>query len=172
MKRKASILIIAAMVLSGSMAAGAAESLYGNGAAKADADLSTEDMLLYAAQDEYFARGEYLAIMARFGEARPFSNIEKAEENQLAWLKTAYATYKLGFPADGSKPYVVVPSTLKDAFAAGVQAEIDNIAMYDRFLASPLLREARYADLKTLFTNLKNASNNHLESFRRQAAKY
>jgi hypothetical protein len=172
MKRTIRLIVLAAMIVAATAGIGASESLYGNGAAKADADLSIEDMLLYAAQDEYFARGEYLAIMAKFGEARPFTNIERAEENHLAWLRTAYGTYRLSFPADGSKPYIAVPATLKDAFSAGVQAEIDNIAMYDRFLASSLLRDSRYADLKNLFTNLKNASGNHLESFRRQAAKY
>jgi hypothetical protein len=166
------LIALIAMVVAGTAGVGASESLYGNAAAMADADLGMEDMLLYAAQDEYFARGEYLAIMAKFGEARPFINIEKAEENHLSWLKAAFAAYKLSFPTDGSKPYIAVPTTLQNAFAAGVQAEIDNIAMYDRFLASPLLKEAGYADLKTLFTNLKNASNNHLESFRRQVVKY
>jgi len=32
-------------------------------------------------------------------------------------------------------------ATLKGAGQAGVQAEIDNIAMYERFLAQPVLKE-------------------------------
>jgi hypothetical protein len=155
-------------------AAGAAGTLeaYGNAAAKADNSLTIEDMLLYAAQDEYFARAEYVAIMAKFGTARPFSNIKSAEENHLAWLKDAFAAYKLQFPKDEAANYVQAPATLLDAYKAGVQAEIDNIAMYDKFLASPLIQGNQYADLRTLFTNLKNGSVNHLNAFQRQVGKY
>jgi hypothetical protein len=163
MKRTLSVLVIAAMIISGAAAAGAEEILYGNRAAKADADLGIGDMLLYAAQDEYLARGEYLAIMEKFGAARPFTNIERAEENHLAQLRGAFSSYGISFPSDASKSHVSVPSSLKEAFAAGVQAELDNIAMYDRFLASPLLSDPRYAELKALFTNLTQGAVHQLE---------
>ncbi len=174
MKRTVRAIAFALMVTLSLAAAGAAGTLtaYGNAAAKADESLTIEDMLLYAAQDEYFARAEYVAIMAKFGTARPFSNIKSAEENHLAWLKDAFAAYKLQFPRDEAANYVQVPSTLLDAYKAGVQAEIDNIAMYDKFLASPLIQGSQYADLRTLFTNLKNGSVNHLNAFQRQLGKY
>jgi len=174
MKRTVRAIAFALMVSLTLAAAGAAGTLaaYGNAAAKADDSLTIEDMLLYAAQDEYFARAEYVAIMAKFGAARPFTNIKSAEENHLAWLKDAFAAYTLQFPWDEAANYVQVPATLLDAYKAGVQAEIDNIAMYDRFLASPLLQGGQNPDLKTLFTNLKNGSLNHLDSFQRQVGKY
>jgi len=174
MKRTVRAIAFALMVSLSLAAAGAAGTLaaYGNAAAKADYSLTIEDMLLYAAQDEYFARAEYVAIMAKFGTARPFSNIKSAEENHLAWLKDAFAAYKLQFPRDEAANYVQVPATLLDAYKAGVQAEIDNIAMYDKFLASPLIQGNQYADLRTLFTNLKNGSVNHLNAFQRQVGKF
>jgi len=174
MKRTVRAIAFALMVTLSLAAAGAAGTLtaYGNAAAKADDSLTIEDMLLYAAQDEYFARAEYVAIMAKFGTARPFSNIKSAEENHLAWLKDAFAAYKLQFPRDEAANYVQVPPTLLDAYKAGVQAEIDNIAMYDKFLASPLIQGSQYADLRTLFANLKNGSVNHLNAFQRQVGKY
>ncbi len=174
MKRTVRAIAIALMVSLSLATAGAAGTLtvYGNAAAKADNSLTIEDMLLYAAQDEYFARAEYVAIMAKFGTARPFSNIKSAEENHLAWLKDAFAAYKLQFPRDEAANYVQAPATLLDAYKAGVQAEIDNIAMYDKFLASPLIQGSQYADLRTLFTNLKNGSVNHLNAFQRQVGKY
>jgi hypothetical protein len=174
MKKTVRAIAFALMVSLSLAAAGAAGTLtaYGNAAAKADDSLTIEDMLLYAAQDEYVARAEYVAIMAKFGTARPFSSIKSAEENHLAWLKDAFAAYKLLFPKDEAANYILVPATLLDAYNAGVQAEIDNIAMYDKFLASPLLQGGQNPDLKTLFTNLKNGSMNHLNSFQRQVGKY
>ncbi|MCA1949312.1 MAG: DUF2202 domain-containing protein [Treponema sp.] len=142
--------------------------LYGNGAAKADTDLTIQDMLTYAIQDEYLARGEYVAIMAKFGTIRPFSNIMEAEKTHISWLEQAFKTYKIAIPKDESASFIVVPKTVTEAYEAGVQAEIDNIAMYDRFLAQPVIQDPKFADLKTLFTNLRNASENHLRAFKNQ----
>lgn len=175
MNRKFGLLTLMVLILAGTaplMADTGAGTLYGNAAAKADTTLTIEDMLLYAIQDEYFARVEYVAIMEKFGTMRPFSNIKDAETTHISWITQAYSTYKLSLPADDARQHVIVPATLKDAFSAGVQAELDNIAMYDKFLATPLLQDARYTDLKVLFTNLKNASYNHLKAFQNQLAKY
>ena len=172
MKRTVRIIAIALLVSLMVVSAGATESLYGNVAARADNSLSVENMLLYAAQGEYLARGEYAAIMGRFGTVRPFSNIIRAEEQHLSLLKNAFSTYKLSFPADGSTQYLQIPATLAGAYKAGVQAEVDNIAMYDRFLASPSIQGAQYSDLRTLFSTLRDASGNHLRAFQKQAARY
>jgi hypothetical protein len=172
MKKTARVISIALLVSFMVVSVGAAESFYGSTAAKTDSSLSIENMLLYAAQDEYLTRGEYAAIMGMFGAVRPFSNISKAEEQHLSLLKSAFSTYKLSFPADGSAQYLQIPATLAGAYKAGVQAEVDNIAMYDKFLASPRIQEAQYADLRTLFTTLRNASSNHLRAFQKQVARY
>lgn len=175
MKTKARIMaiaLIAFVTIAATGAAAAGTSLYGNAAAKADANLSIEDMLLYAAQDEYLARGEYVAIMAKFRISRPFDNIMRAEENHLSWLNYAFSTYGLSFPKDESSSHLYIPTDLKQAFETGVQAEIDNIAMYESFLANPLLKDPKYADLVSLFTSLRRASENHLRAFRNQLARY
>lgn len=177
MKATYKALTIAAMILAATFAAGAADStslpaLYGNAAAKADGSLTIEEMLTYAAQDEFLARGEYEAIMGKFGVARPFSNIMRSEETHLDLLKAAFSTYGLAFPSDASKAYLHVPSTLKEAFETGVKAEIDNIAMYEKFLATSIVKDPANTYLKTLFTNLMKASENHLRSFQTQLAKY
>ena len=171
MKKTVRVIAFALMISFSLAAAGAADTLYGNAAAKADSSLTVQDMLLYAAQDEYIARGEYAAIMDKFGTMRPFSNIIRAEENHLAWLRDAFAAYKLPFPVDEAFSHLVVPATLTDAYRTGVQAEIDNIAMYNTFLANPLLQGTQYADLRALFTNLRNASENHLRAFQNQLAR-
>lgn len=146
--------------------------LYGNAAAKADNNLTIESMLTYAIQDEYLARAEYVAIMAKFGQMPPYSNIKESEEQHIEWLKQMFATLKLTVPADKASQYIHVPATLKEAAQTGVQAEIDNIAMYERSLAQPILKDPKYAAIVDLFTRLRDASRNHLEAFQRQLAKY
>ncbi len=146
--------------------------LYGNAAAKADTNLTLESMLTYAIQDEYLARAEYVAIMAKFGSINPYLNIKQAEEQHIAWLKDMFASLKLSIPADSASLYIHAPATLKEAAQAGVQAEIDNIAMYERFLEQPGLRDPRYAAVVDLFSRLKDASKNHLAAFQKQLEKY
>lgn len=140
-------------------------SLRGAAAAKADASPTVEAMLRYAIEDEYLAHAEYAAIIAKFGAQNPFSNIIASEETHIAWLSAEYAARKLSVPADEGAKHVVMPATLEDAFKAGVQAEIDNIAMYDRFLKDPLIAKAENAAVRDLFTRLRDASKNHLRAF-------
>ena len=145
--------------------------VYGAAAARADSSLTIESMLTYAIQDEYLARAEYTAIMAKFGQSAPYANIKKAEDQHIAWLKDIFASLKLAAPGDDAGAYIQAPSTLRDAAQAGVQAEIDNIAMYERFLSQAVLRDLRYGAVADLFARLRNASRNHLAAFQRQIAK-
>ncbi|PKL24729.1 MAG: hypothetical protein CVV47_09865 [Spirochaetae bacterium HGW-Spirochaetae-3] len=150
----------------------------GYGASAATAAIKTGqaftivDMLRWAAEDEYLAHGEYAAIMKKFGAMRPYDNIMAAEEQHLAWLKEEFRIRGLPFPSDGSASAIVVPSDLKAAAQAGVDAEIANIAMYAAFLARPELSRPEYASVKDLFERLMRASENHLKAFRNQLSKY
>ncbi len=166
-----SIALVAALALAAS-AASEAGMLWGARAAKADADRDVEDMLSYAIQDEYLARAEYLAIMRKHGEIRPFSNIAKSEESHIAWLKEAYASRGLKVPADWAETFVIVPASLEESFRAGVAAEIDNIAMYESFISSKLMGAPENAALKALFERLRDASKNHLAAFQSGLGQY
>ena len=107
---------------------------YGAKAAKEDSTLEVKEMLLYAIQDEYLANKEYGMIMDEYGQQRPFSNIKKAEERHISMLKTALSNNKIEIPKDESSGIVKLPESLNEAYKAGVEAEIENIAMYERFL--------------------------------------
>jgi len=136
---------------------------YGAKGALADKDLTIRDMLLYAVQDEYLAHGEYLAIVEKFGSQRPYSNIIRAEETHLAYLKEVHLAYGLDFPADDSADHIVVPDNLLEAAQVGVQAEIDNIAMYELFLTYDLPE-----NVSAVFSSLKSGSDSHLLAFQKQ----
>jgi len=139
---------------------------YGAKGAAADKDLSVGDMLMYAVQDEYLARGEYLAIIDKFGSQKPYTNIVSAEETHLALLKEVYVSYGLDFRADESADHIVIPADLLEAAETGVQAEIDNIAMYELFLSYDLPD-----NVYEVFTALKSGSESHLLAFQKQVDK-
>lgn len=139
---------------------------YGAKGAIADQDLSILDMLMYAAQDEYLASGEYAAIEDKFGSQNPYTNIRKAEEKHLTYLKKIYQAYGLDFPEDESADHIVVPINLLEAAKTGVQAEIDNIEMYELFLSYDLPE-----DIMKVFSALKTGSESHLLAFQKQVDK-
>lgn len=143
-------------------AAGGAVAGYGAAGAAADKDLTVEKMLVYAIQDEYLAHGEYEYVLNKFGDQRPFNNIVEAEAQHIAELKVLFGTYKLTVPTDTSKDHIIPPATIDDALKIGVQAEIDNIAMYKSFLEKDLPE-----DVKSTFNLLRSGSESHLDAFQR-----
>jgi hypothetical protein len=140
---------------------------YGARGAEGRSDLTLEQMLIYSIQDEYLARAEYELIMNEHGQIRPFSNIIRAEERHVEWLQELFGTRNLAVPEDTAAEHVVLPESMKAAVEAGVQAELENIAMYASFLKQDLP-----ADVREVFERLKGASENHLEAFRRQLSRY
>ena len=166
MKRTIKI-ITAAILVTGLFSMIAASDDIGARASKNNPAPTVEEMLLYAIQDEYLARAEYYKVIERFGEVRPFTNIVKSEETHVGMLVPLFESHGLDVPEDTYASHVVIPDDLKTAFEIGVQAEIDNIAMYDSFLQRELP-----ADIRTAFERLKAASENHLRAFRNGLARY
>lgn len=135
---------------------------FGAKGAKSDTSLTLEKMLTYSMEDEYLAKREYEVIIDKFGEQRPFTNIIKAEESHINQLTALFSKYSIPVPEDKSKKYAVVPENLNESFKAGINAEIENIGMYERFL-----KEDIPEDVKNIFIALRNASKNHLGAFQR-----
>ena len=126
-----------------------------------------------ALADEYRAEAFYAAVIARFGEVRPFVNIIRAERMHSSEIGLVMKTYGLD---PGTNPYAanpavaaMVPATLAEACRMGVKAEIDNRDLYEKEL---LPAAAGYADIEVVFRALRDASaNNHLPAFERCAAR-
>ena len=130
-----------------------------------DDSYSLQEMLTYAIQDEYLAQAEYAAIMKQFGTVKPFSNIIKSEGTHINLLLSLFKANNITVPANDATSKVVIPATLTDTYQAGITAEKNNIAMYDKFL-----KENLPSDVILVFQRLKIASQNHLAAFE-QAAK-
>ena len=143
----------------------AGEVSIGAAGAAIDESLTLEEMLTYAIQDEYMAQGEYKAIIEEYGVQKPFSNIVKAEGRHIAMLLPLFDKYDVAVPKDDSADRVVLPGSLPESYKAGVDAEVLNIEMYERFL-----KENLPEDVKTVFERLLSASEKHLSAFTRAAS--
>ena len=121
------------------------------------------EALSMAINDEYKARATYKKVIEKFGEVRPFSNIINSEENHISELKKLYNKYGLDIPADEWYDKVPEFDSVEEACQAGVQAEVENAALYDE-----LFSKADNQDIIIVFTLLRDASeNNHLPAFER-----
>lgn len=138
----------------------ASENPVGAGAAAEQEEFTLEEMLQYALEDERMAQAEYEAIMEAFDVTRPFSNIEKAEVKHEEAVIGLYETRGLEVPEFDATDYVVIPDSLEAIFEIGVQAEINNIAMYEKFLQQDL-----DDDVRLVFEALRDGSINHLAAF-------
>ncbi len=133
---------------------------YGAAGALSDDDLTLVDMLTYSLQDEYLAHAEYSYIIGAYGSIRPFTNIIRAEETHIEALLPLFEAYGITAPEDDAASRIAKVASLTEAYEAGVEAEIDNIAMYEAFLSEDLP-----ADVREVFESLMRASESHLKAF-------
>jgi hypothetical protein len=138
---------------------------YGAAGALSKENFTLEEMLAYAIEDEYLALNEYQAIMEKLDVDRPYSNIAESEKTHIAYLEELYKNYKLEIPEIDALNHLYIPASLSEAAEIGVQAEINNIAMYEKFLKQELPD-----DIRTVFENLLKGSENHLRAFQRQTS--
>lgn len=147
---------------------GAGLSLSGCVATAGQTPPSDAEALRAVLNDEYRAEATYEAVMARFGEVRPFVNIIRAEQRHSERVRAEMA--RLGLDVTSTNPFlgtITAPATLVDACAQGVTAERENIALYDEIL--PRLEDQQ---VRTVLTALQRASrDNHLPAFERCVAR-
>ncbi len=121
------------------------------------------DALHEALDDEYRAWATYDQVIRDFGDAPPFSNIRDAEARHIEALRHLFDRYGLPVPANPWSGRVQRYASFREACAAGVAAEIENGALYERLLAS-----TQRPDILAVFRNLQEASQQrHLPAFQR-----
>ena len=122
-----------------------------------------EAKLNKALMDEYHARDTYRKIIDTFGDIRPFSNIVLAEQRHIDFLLPLYKKYSIAVPPEPDTTGIAVPDTVAEACKIAVQAEEENISLYDE-----LLTGTDEQDVLAVFQQLQAASrDNHLPAFRR-----
>lgn len=132
-------------------------------AGQAELSESEKTALNLAIDDEYKARATYNGVISKFGSVRPFTNIVEAEEQHISALEGLYNDYGLEIPEDKWAGNAPVFDSVQDACAAGVQAEIENAALYDN-----ISKSVDNQDILDVFERLGRASReNHLPAFQR-----
>ncbi len=135
---------------------------YGAHGAELKTEFTLEEMMQYAIEDEYLAYAEYELIINEMNITRPFSNIIRAEATHIGYMEDLYETYGFELSSIDPSEHVVLPESVNAAFIAGVDAEIINIAMYEKFLEQELPD-----DVRNVFEQLKAGSESHLKAFQK-----
>lgn len=118
-----------------------------------------------ALDDEYQSWSTYDQVIHDFGEVRPFINIRDAEARHIEALRTLYTRYGVPMPENTWIGKVVRYSSVQEACAASVAAEIANGELYERLFKTELR-----PDIATVLRNLQEASlERHLPAFQRCA---
>ncbi len=116
-----------------------------------------------ALDDEYQAWATYDRVIADFGPERPFINIRESEERHIEALRALFKRYDLRVPDNTWPGRVAHFASVREASEAGVDAEIANVALYER-----LMQSTTRSDILAVFDNLRRASaERHLPAFRR-----
>ena len=123
--------------------------------------------LLQALNDEYYAWAVYDQVIEDFGQVRPFVNIQGAEANHIDALLSLFRTYQVPIPENPWPGDVGSFDSVQEACAAGVQAEIENAALYDE-----LFKTTGREDILKVYQSLQRASQEqHLPAFQRCAGR-
>jgi hypothetical protein len=124
-----------------------------------------QQALADALDDEYKSHETYAQVIRDFGDARPFINIVEAEARHIEALLALFARYDATPPENrwaGKAPRF---KSLHEACVAGVEGEIENVALYDRLFLS-----TQRTDILNVFQSLRSASQDrHLSAFQRCA---
>lgn len=155
------LLVLTGLILAGTITFSA----IGSGNIENQESFTLEEMLTYSIEDELMAKAEYEKIIENLGVGRPFINIVKAEEKHIEYLQPLLIKYEVEYPRIPEE--ITIPETLQEAYRAGVDAEIANIDMYNKFLSEDIPE-----DVRETFMRLRDASKNHLRAFERQVARY
>jgi hypothetical protein len=136
-------------------------------------DTAEKEALLYMREEEKLAQDVYAVLYAKWG-LPVFQNISQSEQTHTSAVKVLLDRYGVKDPAS-TTPGVFTNPDLQKLYqtlaARGTQsigealkvgAEIEEIDILD---LKQRLAQTDQADIQQVFTNLGNASNNHLRSF-------
>lgn len=136
-------------------------------ASPAVASASDRDALLTALDDEYRAEATYQAVIDRFGEVRPFINIIQAEQRHAQMVIAQMQRVGMKVPENHHLGNIDAPDSLLQACETGIEAEIENVALYDRIL--PTIEDP---SIRATLERLQAASRDrHLPAFERCVAR-
>lgn len=127
------------------------------------AKASNIEALKLALDDEYKAKATYQQVLEDFGSIKPFANIIRSEQKHIEALIPFFQKYNITVPSNPYLGKIESFASVKEACEVGVQAEIDNVALYDKIFSL-----TNDADLIVVFERLQWASQErHLRAFKK-----
>jgi hypothetical protein len=127
--------------------------------------LHEQQALADALDDEYKSHETYQQVIRDFGPVRPFINIVQVEARHISALSGLFAKYAVPPPVNRWAGKAPRYASIREACVAGMQGEIDNVAIYDR-----LLLATHRPDVLQVFHALRSASQDrHQPAFQRSA---
>lgn len=137
----------------------------GNGGGQGSGYIPLDDdeieALHLALDDEYHAYAVYQAVISDFGEVIPFVEIVESEARHIEALLKQFNKNGITAPENPWLGQVSSFDSIQDACKAGVEAELANIALYEK-----LFSMVDDPGLIQVFTNLSRASQeSHLPEF-------
>lgn len=128
------------------------------------ADETIRQALRATLLDEYANELYYQSVLDKFDAPRCFENLRRAEQRHAAALLTLFERYGVEPPSREEATAADVPATLREATQLAVESEINNGALYEKFLES-----IEQDDIRSVFQRLRYVSlNHHLVALRRQ----
>ena len=131
-----------------------------------DTDLTPEELnaLNTAIQDEYKAEQMYEAVMEKFGEIRPFSNIVNAEARHSEALANMFKQYNVPVPKPIEQNFTL-PDSIQEVCELSVMAEEENIELYETYM-----KDIEKENIQHVFSsNMAASRDRHLPAFTRCA---
>ncbi len=116
--------------------------------------------LLLALNDEYHAWAVYDQVMQDFGAVLPFTRIRQSEHMHINALVRQFNLYGVPIPANPWIGNVASFGSVQEACAAGVDAEINNIALYDTLFSS-----TQRQSIVQVYNALQHGSTRHQRAF-------
>ena len=115
--------------------------------------------LKMALDDEYRAYEAYVTVVEKFGAKAPFTNIIEAEQRHQKALIKHFEEHEIPLIQNRWVGVIEAPNSMQEAYMLGVNAELENIALYDTLIAYT----GNHPEIQDLFYRLQAASyNNHL----------
>ena len=119
--------------------------------------------LKMALDDEYKSLATYQKVIEDFGQIKPFINIARSERKHIEALKPFFTKYSEQVPVNKYLGEIESDTSIKEACLAGVDAETENVALYDR-----IFELTDDDELIAVFKRLQTASQDrHLRAFKR-----
>jgi hypothetical protein len=143
----------------------------------ADADLAHD--LQFSREEERMARDLFAVLAERYDGANPFANVTLSEEKHFAAIGDLLVRYDVVDPSDGLPPGTYADTTVQSLYDLWLEQGMASLdAAYEVGVAlekqdihdlEAVLEDAAERDVIRVYTNLLEASHDHLDAYEQAA---